>query len=260
MPSGTKGGTGAVSYWFESLTPPDQESFGGVGMEIEMKTSLVVCCALTFAAGANASISESFDSSGLPAGWTSVDVLQVGGPSSVIGWDTNDNIIAEGNARGNVATGDGLSIVADSDAVGFAGRGAYDIALVSPSFTVPAGATLDFTHLYRQLSTSSSTERGYVEISTDGMAWDNLATYSSSQFGTFPNADPFTDAAAGTFESLDLAAYAGMDAQVRFRFTDTNFTAWNWYWQIDNIAVVPTPGAAGLLGLAGLAATRRRRA
>jgi MYXO-CTERM domain-containing protein len=229
-------------------------------MEIEMKTSLVVCCALTLAAGANASISESFDSSGLPAGWSNVDVLQVGAPSSVFGWDTNDNIVADGNSRGNIATGDGLSIVADSDAVGFAGRGAYDIALVSPSFTVPAGATLDFEHLYRQLSTSSTTERARVEISTDGSVWDNLATYSSSQFGTFSNADPFTDQDAGAFESLDLAAYAGQTAQVRFRFTDTDFSAWNWYWQIDNIAVVPTPGAAGLIGLAGLAATRRRRA
>lgn len=57
----------------------------------------------------------------------------------------------------------------------------------------------------------------------------------------------FSAAIAGSGSTLDLRIVLSLDSG------DEDIA-------IDNIAVIPAPGAAGLLGLAGLAAARRRRA
>ena len=60
---------------------------------------------------------------------------------------------------------------------------------------------------------------------------------------------------------LDLSAFDGQsEVDVSFVFSTTGVVE-RVGWYIDDVTVsgIPTPGAAGLLGVAGLAATRRRR-
>lgn len=60
---------------------------------------------------------------------------------------------------------------------------------------------------------------------------------------------------------LDLSAYDGLaDVTVEFTFITTSVVE-RVGWYVDDVAItgVPTPASAALLGLGGLAATRRRR-
>ncbi len=89
-----------------------------------------------------------------------------------------------------------------------------------------------------------------IQWSTDGVNFTSFATYQSRQ-----TSFQLYDFAVGN--SLDLAS----NAIIRIVFDGATSTAGNN--RLDNVQIVgtliPTPGAAGLLGLAGLAAIRRRR-
>ena len=189
---------------------------------------------------------------GTLSGWTVDDIL---GGSAVIGWTNNINIDDGGDIRANFTTGDSGAAMVDSDAIGAAGAGAYNIALVSPVFTVNAGDTLEFWHMFRSLDAG---DFGHVEITTDGTTWSNLATYADT-VGTIPTFPYTTYTAGGVMETLSLTGFEGTSTQVRFRYEGDS---WDWWWQVDNVSsvAVPAPGALALVGLAGLAAGRRRRA
>jgi hypothetical protein len=88
-----------------------------------MRTTMMTTLALaSFAGLASAQLSEDFSASGLPAGWTSVDLLSTG-PSAVQGWTTNDLIDDEGESRGNLVDASDFAAAVDSDAVGSANSG-----------------------------------------------------------------------------------------------------------------------------------------
>ena len=36
---------------------------------------------------------------------------------------------------------------------------------------------------------------------------------------------------------LDISAYAGQTAQIRFHYYDLTSTGWDWYWQVDHVVV-----------------------
>jgi hypothetical protein len=101
--------------------------------------------------------------------------------------------------------------------------------LTSPPLALGAGATLAFDHWYL---TETNFDAGYVDISTN-----NGTTYATL--------DAFTgSAAAWSNKTVDLSAYSGMTARIRFRFKSNALTvAEGWY--IDNITIQPLGVASG---------------
>ena len=201
------------------------------------KVTLVAAIAAAAGAAHGQAFFEDFEG-GLPAGWSVAD-------------DAGQGVIWMTNAQwgdGNYTNGSGLCMMIDTDE-GSNGL-ETDSSVVTSTFTVPSNAMLDLTANFQQLGTDFFD----IDINT-GNGWANLLSWGSAQgdhggFYSTPGEDI----------SLSLAAYAGATAQLRFRNADTASTNdWNWYAQIDNVGVTPAPGAMALLGLGGLAATRRRR-
>jgi hypothetical protein len=120
------------------------------------------------------------------------------------------------------------------------------------------------------------------------MWWDNQAgnwaNNGTLDFGGDPNqharvdlmlpgTDPFSTAGVDTLMNIvtldsgpfsggydhivaDISAFAGQTVRLRFAEVDNLFF---FNYAIDNVFVTPAPSALALLGLAGLAARRRRR-
>jgi pectate lyase len=119
--------------------------------------------------------------------------------------------------------------------------GANSGDLVSPSFAIPANATLMFQSWEQTESADSYFDRRVVYISTNnGGAWIQI----------FQSLD---NAAAWHQVSLDFSAYAGQTAQLRFHF-DTVDSIANDYrgWYVDDVLVATIPPAApsGLMATA----------
>ncbi|MCK4871795.1 MAG: PEP-CTERM sorting domain-containing protein [Phycisphaerales bacterium] len=196
-------------------------------------TTLVAASAVISLAGvASADLVEDFNA-GIPGTWTVVDNIGNGG------WQTNDYY-----GDPNWASGDGLCAEIDSD---YIGQVDVDSELISPFFLVPDGATLDFDTNY---ITYTGADYADTDISLDGMTWTNLLSWhgDADEQGEFQG--------SGVPISVAIpSAFYGQTAQIRFHYYDAN---WEWYWQVDNVSVVPAPSSIALLGLAGLV-TRRRR-
>lgn len=196
---------------------------------------ITMIAALVAAAGAayGQAFSEDFEG-GIPGSWAVVDNAGNG-----VNWDTN---VAWGD--GNYTNGSGMCAMVDSDEAGVV---EYDTELITHAFNVPSNATLSLTANYQNLVNNDFFE---VDIN-DGSGWHNLVSWNEDHGGFY--------ATPGENISESLAAYAGKTAQIRFHYYDPNTGDWDWYVQIDNVEVTPAPGALALLGLGGLAATRRRR-
>jgi bacillopeptidase F (M6 metalloprotease family) len=102
-----------------------------------------------------------------------------------------------------------------------------DSRLISPPFSIPtnSSAVLHFWHWYK-----FNNALGFVEISTDGVSWNQISpTYQNGNTGTnWINV------------SLDLSAYAGQTVQMAFRFASGGSgTAAGWY--VDDVSFVETP-------------------
>lgn len=195
--------------------------------------TIVTVAAIAAAAGAAFGQAFSEDFEGGLGGWTVVDNAGTG-----IVWKTSS---AYGD--GNYTNGSGLAAMVDSDEF----PGEFDTELVSHTFTVPAGASLNFTANYQNFAGLDFLD---VDINA-GAGWVNLLRWNEDHGGFY--------APPGEDVSLDLSAYGGSNAQIRFHYYDPNSGDWDWYVQVDNVVVTPAPGALALLGLGGLAATRRRR-
>jgi len=159
---------------------------------------------------------EDFDGGAFPPpGWTVQN--GTGGPvvwdlAGVWGWD-------------NQTGGSGESAAADSFG---AFENAYDTSLITPVIALP-----DSPHLTLSYRTAfepwSGDESADVDVSTDGATWQNLLRWAG-----------LTDTAAGTV-NVPLADYAGRDVRVRFRYHNADPYAWDGYWQIDDVRVLPGP-------------------
>lgn len=93
-----------------------------------------------------------------------------------------------------------------------------DVSLASPAFTVPAGATLAAKTLYE---IEADYDYAYVEVSTDGGAsWTAVPTNrSTTEEGSGNTGGGITGDSEGWVDlTADLSAYAGQQAQVRFRY------------------------------------------
>lgn len=200
-------------------------------------TTLVAASAVISLAGlASADLVEDF-TTGIPSDWTIVDNTGNGG------WQTNGDY---GDPNWTGVSGDDFGLCAhiDSDDIGSVD---VDTELISPFFAVPDGAILDFDTNY---NTYTGADYADTAISLDGTTWTTLLSWhgDEDEQGTW-----WGD---GVHISVAIPSeFYGQDAQIRFHYYDAN---WEWYWQVDNVSVVPAPSSIALLGLAGLV-TRRRR-
>jgi MYXO-CTERM domain-containing protein len=196
---------------------------------------IVTLAGVIAAAGAayGQAFSEDFEG-GIPGSWTVIDNEGTG-----VVWDTN---VAWGD--GNYTGGSGMSAAVNSD---HAGTAEFDTELVTHAFTVPGGARLQLLANYQNFAALDFFD---IDIN-NGSGWVNLLRWNEDHGGF--------DAPPGEAIDLDLSAYAGDTAQVRFHYYDPNSGDWDWYIQVDDVAVTPAPGALALLGIGGLAVARRRR-
>jgi hypothetical protein len=110
------------------------------------------------------------------------------------------------------------------------GNSANSGNLISPSFVVPASATLTFWSWEDTEGTGTTYDQRFVSISTNaGASWVQLMQSTN-------------DLAAWYQVTMNLAAYAGKNAQLRFQFNTVNGTS-NRYggWEIDDVAVAGPP-------------------
>ena len=197
------------------------------------KITMVAAVAAAAGAACGQGFYEDFEG-GIPGSWSVID--NAGGG---VVWMTNADW-----GDGNYTNGSGLAAAVNSDT---AGTAEFDTELVTHSFVVPSGSALELTANYMNFAYLDFFD---IDINV-GSGWVNLLSWNEDHGGFFST--------PGEDISIDLSGYAGNSANVRFHYYDPNSFDWDWYVQIDNVAVTPAPSALALLGLGGLAAARRRR-
>lgn len=175
---------------------------------------------------------------GVPAGWSAVDASGGG-----LAW-TALAVCGEG---ANYTGGAGGAACASSDRFGL---GPFDAELRSPLVDLSAAAepVLRFKVNYQNFAAA---DRLDVDVSTDlGASW-TTALSLAEDYGVFR-------ATPGETVEVDLAAFAGQSAlTLRFRYVDPEADAFDWYAQIDDVALscnVPacaTPPVSGLVADGG---------
>lgn len=132
--------------------------------------------------------------------------------------------LAADNYRGIRSPDHSNFAVVDSD---YYGPYQMESSLISPplSFTdYNTPINLEYDHYFQQYSSAST---AYVEITTDGINWTTLTTYTTTQGG----------ATSFAHVTTNLNAYVGQPfVQIRFRYNANN----GWYWAVDNIKVTGT--------------------
>jgi hypothetical protein len=111
--------------------------------------------------------------------------------------------------------------------------------------TVPANGQLGLWHSY---DTEAGYDGGVVEISTDGVVWNDLGPYiTQGGYNSTLNAccsnplggrNAFSGNSGGYVETLvDLASYAGQNVYIRFRMaSDSSVSGNGWY--VDDVSLV----------------------
>jgi len=153
---------------------------------------------------------EDFEAGVPPAGWTMIDNVVGGGAY----W--SDNVMF---GEVNYTGASGNCAMCDSD---WFGSGIYlDTELISPSFVVGASAALDYDTAYSDLTTGND----YADVDINvGAGWVTLLSWDADFFGP-------------QHVTLDLSAYVGQTAQIRFHYYDVSTTGWDWYWQVDHVVI-----------------------
>ncbi|OGO39908.1 MAG: hypothetical protein A2Z04_03225 [Chloroflexi bacterium RBG_16_57_9] len=162
-------------------------------------------------------MSQNFNGTTFPSGWTVVD-----NESSGVAWDLSSNWLDD-----NYTGGDGDAATADSDAFGPA---EFDTELISPVLTTASmpGTYLTYLSNFQSWSVLDHLD---IDVKVDGGAWTNLLAWNEDH-GSFRNAP-------GEAVAVDLsAAIAGStNFQLRWHYYAPALGDWNWYAQVDNIKV-----------------------
>jgi hypothetical protein len=160
---------------------------------------------------------EGFES-GIPPSWQVVDNAGNG-----VVWGS----LADCGEAGNYTNGSGDVACASSD---IAGTVEFDTELRTPVFSLDGVATaqLSYTANYQNLAGSDFLD---LDISSDGgSTWSPLLSWNEDH-GAF-RAQPGEDVA------YDLSAYLGMsNLMLRWHYYDPNSGDWDWYAQVDDVAL-----------------------
>jgi len=157
---------------------------------------------------------------GIAPSWTVIDNAGTG-----VVWS---NVSGSGIAD-NFTGGSGDAATANSDANAFV---EFDTELHSNSFSLAGwtGATLEYLVDYQNLAFLDFLN---LDISTDGgSSWTNLLSWNEDH----PVGGLLND--SGELVSVDLTHYAGeTDVKLRWHYFDPNTGDWDWYAQIDDVAL-----------------------
>ncbi len=126
--------------------------------------------------------------------------------------------------------------------------------LISPSMALTANSRLEFWHKYSFEGNTTFYDGAVLEISTnDGSSWQDLGSEitSGGYNGTLASGNPLSNQAGwgGTIPNyakveVNLSAYAGTNAKIRWRFAaDSNTAAGDWF--IDDIKVLDPNACTG---------------
>ena len=157
---------------------------------------------------------------GITSSWSVVDNAGTG-----IVWSTIAGSGIGGNYTGG--TGDAASVSSDST------PGEFDTELHSNSFSLVGwtGASLEYMVDYQNYG---SLDFLNLDISIDGgSSWVNMLSWNEDH----PVGGLFTS--DGEAVSVDLSHYAGeADVKLRWHYFDPNAGDWDWYAQVDDVALV----------------------
>ena len=157
------------------------------------------------------SLTQSFDSGGLPQGWEVWDYA-----GTAVTWAFDDAA-----DRGNLTGGSGGFAMVDSD---YAGPVDVDSSLVSPpiDLTGESVVILSFEQDFFAYAENSA-EVADVDISINGGEWLNVLRQTGNVRG--PNQ-----------QSIDISEMAANQENVRVRFRYFNANS-EWWWQVDSVRV-----------------------
>jgi hypothetical protein len=154
-------------------------------------------------------ISERFERSFPPAGWTVIDNIGSGGT-----WNRNDAF----GVPNRTGYGSGYSAAAEAYQSGIA----WDTELWSPSIDMN-GASPQLTY--------ASNFQDYVD---NGEIWLDISTNGGANW-TNLRYQTLDDPSGGTLETEDLSAYVTNTIILRWRYAASSSTAW--YWHIDDVSI-----------------------
>jgi Subtilisin-like serine proteases len=180
------------------------------------------CTAAGYTAGTGDPVlSETFDATTAPEGWSVVNRTDSGG------WVFDDP-----RSRGNLTGGSGNFAIIDSDALGSGNT--QDTDLITPTLDLSEvdAPLLRFNSDWRAVGVSDTAD---IDVSTDdGATWTNIWHQTSSRRGP-------------RVEEVPLDGVGGhANVKIRFRFRGT----FAWWWEVDNVEVVNrlcTPKPGGLV-------------
>lgn len=176
---------------------------------------------------------EGFETAVPPSGWSAA-TNEPSGPQ----WTT----VAGSGESGNFTNGSGGAASVSSDVFG---SGEYDTSLVTPAFSLVGFVTaqVEYTANYQNLANIDYLD---LDISTDGgTAWTTLLSWNEDHGAH--RAQPGVDV------TVDLAAYAGQaNLLLRWRYYDPDTGDWDWYAQIDDVALTCGDGTAPDINVAPL--------
>ncbi len=218
-----------VTPWVSGYTP-GAASVGPLAADVTQDFALSVTAACNAPGYAlTGGFAEHFES-WPPPGWTIVD--NAGG----LVWNL-DSAYGDGNYTGGAGHAADVNSDANSGVP-------YDTELRTPSlnFTTFTGTTLTYQLNFQRYSGIDYLD---VDISTNGgSSWTNLRHFTSNQ-GTLYSTPGVTD-------SIDLSSYAAQtNVILRWRYYTADTAPWDWYAQIDDVAIgtpaCNAPAGGGLI-------------
>jgi uncharacterized protein (TIGR03382 family) len=144
------------------------------------------------------------------------------------------------NAQGGDVAGSGLGI---RNLAGNVAEGK------SVTFRFDTTGFQDIIMSYAERTTTTGPQSLLVSVSSDGTNFAPAETLTTVRDATF------------RLRTVNLSSFTNLNntGAAYVRITLNGFTGTAGALRLDNVTFIPTPGAAALLGLAGLAGVRRRR-